>query len=444
MTAAHALAERGVEVDLFEAAPHVGGLARSIDLWGRRVDLGSHTFASGDPRVMTLWERLVGERRVTLPMRRGIVGRDGTVLEYPPRPGPTVRWLGPRRGTAAAAGALRARSRRHAAPPATAREAVARRFGPALTDDLFEPYCRKLWGRPSAEVDPAFASFLLATAAASGASFVYPTGGTGSVWEGMADELEARGGRVHLRTPVVRLRTAGQDRGPDQGPDRGQGQAPGRVTAVETPDGETVVDHVVSSLPLPLLVRALPQAPAAVVQTARTLTSRGTVLVFLRLACTGPLGWTWLYDYEPGHVVGRIAEVAGWSIDPSPDGTTVVSAECWGPPGGELWRLDDTAITERVLAELEESGVLTDARLVDSSVLRLPGTHPECPVGTGDRLTTLRAFVDTVPGLSTVGRHGQHGTPGIGDCMEMALDTVEGILAATAPRSRGAEVVHAG
>ena len=438
MTAAHALASEGVEVDLFEAAAQVGGLARSIDLWGRRVDLGSHTFASGDPRVIAAWQRLAGERRHTLPLRRGIVRGDRSLLEYPPRALPTARWLGPRRGTAGALGALRARSHRHEGPPATARDAVTRRFGATLTDELFEPYCRKLWGRSSADVDPAFASFLLATAAASGGSFVYPADGTGSVWEQMADELVEAGGRVHLRTPVVRLRRAGPDGG-------GAGPAAGRVVAVETPDGETVVDHVVSSLPLPLLVRALPDAPDPVVQIARGLSSRGTVLVFLRLAGAGPLGWTWLYDYDPGHLVGRVADVAGWSTDPPPDGTSVVSAECWDRVGGDTWRLDDHAITERVLRELEESGVVAGAELVASSVVRLPGTHPECPVGTSDRLAALRAFVDTVPGLRTLGRHGQHGTPGIGDCMESALDTVEELLDARRDvPGRDPEVARAG
>jgi protoporphyrinogen oxidase len=81
-----------------------------------------------------------------------------------------------------------------------------------------------------------------------------------------------------------------------------------------------------------------------------------------------------------------------------------------------------------VLRELQESGVLPGAELVASCVVRLPGTHPECPVGTTERLAALTQYVATVPGLVTVGRHGRHGTPGIGDCMEMALDTVAELL----------------
>src|SRR3712207_7858499 len=60
----------------------------------------------------------------------------------------------------------------------------------------------------------------------------------------------------------------------------------------------TLFRSVVSSLPLPLLVRALADAPTGIVETARGLTSRGTVLVFLRLTGSGPLPWTWIYDYR--------------------------------------------------------------------------------------------------------------------------------------------------
>jgi len=434
MTAASELARRGVEVDLFEAGAQVGGLARSMDLWGRRVDLGSHTFNSHDPQVVGLWQRLTGEDAVTRPMRRGIV-HGGAVLEYPPRPLPTVRWLGPRRGAAGVAGALRARVDRHDPrsdrKPATARDAVERRFGAPLTDELFEPYCRKLWGRPSSEVDPEFAAVLLASAAGSSATYRYPRNGTGSVWEQLASELVGSGSRVHLQTPVQRLLT-----GPD-------GSAAGRVVAVETPAGVTAVDHVVSSLPLPLLVRSLPDVPGGIMEAARGLTSRGTVLVFLRLAGSGALPWTWIYDYDAEHATGRFADVAGWSIDPPDDGTSVLSAECWAPVGGDVWRLDDSAVTALVFRELEESGILPGAELVASAVVRLRGTHPECPVGTGERLATLRQYVAGVAGLTTIGRHGQHGTPGIGDCMEMALDTVDELLERTVSSLPGKKVAGA-
>ncbi len=42
LTAAYALAKGGIDVEVFEAGNSVGGLARSIQLWGQSVDLGPH------------------------------------------------------------------------------------------------------------------------------------------------------------------------------------------------------------------------------------------------------------------------------------------------------------------------------------------------------------------------------------------------------------------
>jgi len=48
LTAALGLSRGGARVTVYEAGQHVGGLARSIDLWGQRVDLGPHRFFSTD------------------------------------------------------------------------------------------------------------------------------------------------------------------------------------------------------------------------------------------------------------------------------------------------------------------------------------------------------------------------------------------------------------
>lgn len=59
-TAALLLTRRGVEVDLYEASDAVGGLARTIELWGQRVDIGPHRFFSSDRRINDLWLSVVG------------------------------------------------------------------------------------------------------------------------------------------------------------------------------------------------------------------------------------------------------------------------------------------------------------------------------------------------------------------------------------------------
>lgn len=60
-TAAYLLAKRGVDVDLYEASPYVGGMSRSLELWGQIVDIGAHRFFSSDPRINKVWLEVVGK-----------------------------------------------------------------------------------------------------------------------------------------------------------------------------------------------------------------------------------------------------------------------------------------------------------------------------------------------------------------------------------------------
>ena len=86
MTAALQLSRGGVEVDVYEAGPCVGGLARSLDLWGQRVDLGPHRFFSTDARVNRLWLDVVGQRvRDGRSPHAHLLQRAGS-LHYPLKP----------------------------------------------------------------------------------------------------------------------------------------------------------------------------------------------------------------------------------------------------------------------------------------------------------------------------------------------------------------------
>src|ERR1700735_687777 len=60
MSAPYQLCKANLEAHVFEAGPAVGGLAKTIDLWGQKVDLGPHRFLSSDRRVNELWLEVVG------------------------------------------------------------------------------------------------------------------------------------------------------------------------------------------------------------------------------------------------------------------------------------------------------------------------------------------------------------------------------------------------
>ena len=59
LTAAYLLSKEHHNVDVYESSSDVGGMAKTIDLWGQKVDLGPHRFFSNDQRVNSLWLEII-------------------------------------------------------------------------------------------------------------------------------------------------------------------------------------------------------------------------------------------------------------------------------------------------------------------------------------------------------------------------------------------------
>ena len=413
LTAAHRLVGYGHEVDVYEAAPHVGGLARSIPLWGQRVDLGSHIFRAADAEVDALFRRLAGQVRM-LDLQRGIwTGR--AILGYPIRPLPAARALGVPTTLRSGAGLVAARATRtmrstRAGPATSAEDVVVRRFGRPLYDALFREYAEKLWGIPGSEVDASFAHLLLGESETSRRGpdrFPYPVDGTGSVWLSMAAEIEAGGGAVHGESPVTRVLTDGD-----------------RVRGVGVAGVEHEADVVISTVPASVLARGLPDVPAAVRDAVTGLATRSTVLVYLLLAGPPATDLNWLYVYPPTLLAGRVTSFAAWGIG-DPDAGWIVSVEYWCGVRDDLWGRGDAELVALAGRELATAGLCRTEDVRDGHVLRLPGTHPLLRRGVGERLATVEGFLDGWRGLVSLGRHGRHGLPGVGECMESAHRVVD-------------------
>ena len=165
LAAAHTLAHAEVEVEVYEAAPHVGGLGQSFDLWGWRVDVGSHIYAEGQPLADALFAASVGNDAHRVPLRRGILIA-GRCYTYPLQRkelalrAPKVTVL--RGATEYTAHYLANRTFMSAR---NAQEYMIGRFGKTLSETFFRSYVEKLYGRPWNEIDPEFARALTTSTA---------------------------------------------------------------------------------------------------------------------------------------------------------------------------------------------------------------------------------------------------------------------------------------
>lgn len=406
LTAARALARQGCAVTLFEAAGQVGGMARTIELWGQLVDLGPHRFFSADPRVNGAWRDVVGQRYDMVDRLTRIFYR-GTFFLYPLKAGNALAGLGAVEAMRCVAsyGAARLRPQRDVS---TFESWVVNRFGRRLFEIFFKSYSEKLWGIRCSELDADFAaqrikklSLLEAirSAVLGGGGrrhktlvdqFAYPHGGCGSVYEDMARDVQAHGGVIRLGCPVRAVRPAVG--------------GPARVDLV---NGDSLAfDHVVSSMPITTLVEGM-DAPADVLDHARRLRFRNTILVYLRISGANPFPDQWIYVHSPDLRTGRVTNFRNWVpaiTRGQPE--TILCLEYWANDDDPIWRDDDDALTALAATEIVRAGLVEATAVVDGKVVRVPRSYPVYQAGYRDHLKPVERFLAVQPGLSVIGRYG--------------------------------------
>jgi protoporphyrinogen oxidase len=407
ITAAYALTQKGCEVDVFEAAPQIGGMARSFPLWGVTVDLGPHRFFSKNARVNHLWHDLVGPD-YQMVERLTRIFYQGRFYDYPLKPGNALGnlgWLEAARCAASYGWQLMARPWR-GAPPASFEDWVVRAFGRRLYELFFQSYSEKLWGIPCHELDVDFAAqriqhFSLARAlwAALGLErtlhktllqrFPHPIQGAGVVYERMGQRIRAAGGRIHLSSPIAGVTADGLGLRLDDG-------------------AEYRFDDVVSTMPLTQLCQALPDLPESVRLALGRLTYRHTVMVYLKVEHPSLFPDQWLYMQSPDFRLGRITNFRNWpNGQAAASDASILALEYWCDPGDALWSAPDAALIQMGIEEMTRTGLLRGAPVSDGVVVRVPQCYPVYRKGYHDWLDPVVRHLQTAcPRLLAIGRCG--------------------------------------
>jgi protoporphyrinogen oxidase len=410
MTAAMQLSRSGVEVGVYETGPCVGGLARSLDLWGQRVDLGPHRFFSTDARVNRLWLDVVGREYAMVNRLTRIYYRN-RFFHYPLKPLNAFWNMRLADASLCLASCLREqlRPRLPATDDVSFESWIVRRFGRRLFEMFFKSYSEKLWGIPCRELSADFAAqrikkLSLAEAIKCSLSprrgrqhktlvdcFPYPLGGTGSVYEKMADRLRAHDGQIHLQCPVRRILHKGFD-----------------VQGIELQNGRTeYFDHVVSTMPLTDLVRELSDVPADVQAAAVSLQFRNTILVYLHVDSDSLFADQWLYIHAPDLKMGRVTNFRNWV--PQLHGqarTTILAVEYWCDDSDPIGTAPDNLLIEKAIRELRSTELLRNEAVMAGHVVRARRCYPVYRRGYRECTIQLADYLRNFRGLIPIGRSG--------------------------------------
>jgi protoporphyrinogen oxidase len=157
------------------------------------------------------------------------------------------------------------------------------------------------------------------------------------------------------------------------------------------------------------LVRALDPSPPAVRAAADALRYRDFIVVALMLNRDRLFPDNWIYIHTPGVKVGRIQNFNNWSSAMVPEpGRTCLGLEYFCFKGDGMWESADADLIAQASRELEALGLARASDVVDGTVIRMPKAYPIYDAVYRGHLDRVRAHIDPIANLHTVGRNGMH------------------------------------
>lgn len=409
LTAAYQLARKGIRVEVFEAGEAVGGMAKTIPLWGQLVDLGPHRFFSSDPRVNAIWLDVLGKNYSMVNRLTRIYYRK-TFFDYPLKAFNALQGLGLIEATYCVLSYLKAKAF-PVKDESTFEAWVSNRFGKRLFAIFFKSYSEKLWGISCKELDADFAaqrikklSLFEAIKSAvfkSGGTkhktlvdeFAYPHQGAGAAYDAMALRIQDLGGKIRLNTPVASMHPASSN--------------PKSRPSLRLEDGQEIAfDHVISSMPITTLVERM-GAPDEIREHASALKFRNTILVYLQVDGDSPFPDQWIYVHSPDFKAGRITNFKNWvpAINKGrPD--TILCLEYWCYDDDEIWAMHESALINLAADEAYNTSLIPQDSVKEGKVIRVPKCYPVYGTGYRNHLAPVEQYLSSQRALSVIGRYG--------------------------------------
>jgi protoporphyrinogen oxidase len=487
LTAAYELLTRtDIKPIVIEMSDHLGGISRTFNYKGNRIDIGGHRFFSKSDRVMEWWAKHLKfeeastpgvrityqgkSREVDLSNAAASPDNDAVMLvrerksriyflrkffDYPiSLSADTIRKL----GLVRTAGIGLSYMRRALFPlkeQKNLEQFFINRFGERLYRTFFKSYTEKVWGVSCTEIDAEWGAQRIKELSVWKTikhhlakqfrtknndvaqkqvetslieRFLYPKFGPGQMWEEVARKVRQMGGEIVMEHSVQQIHARGQ-----------------RVVGVTAADSNGKLhrfdgDYFFSTMPVQQLIGSLDSpVPANVREVSDGLMYRDFITVGLLLKDlkikeqsangTDLVRDNWIYIQEPDVFAGRLQIFNNWSPWMVSDPEKVwVGVEYFCNEGDALWTRSDDGLKRLAVEELAKIDIIEEQALLDSVVLRMPKAYPAY-FGTYARFGEIREFLDGIDNLFLVGRNGMHRYNNQDHSMLTAMAAVDNIIA---------------
>ncbi len=466
---------------ILERLDQVGGISKTINYKGNRIDIGGHRFFSKSDVVMNWWldilpheDKKDEETKITYrnssrsidTKKSKSVDSDKTMLvrgrlsrifylrkffDYPIKINiQTVANLGLPRIFRILFSYIKARIS-PIKDEKSLEDFFINRFGNELYSTFFKDYTEKVWGVPCHEIKADWGSQRIKGLSISKAiwhfakslfkkensigqkgvetslieKFLYPKLGPGQLWEEVADQITEKGGIINFNEKVTKITF--------------DGNKIKSVFSQNTITKEIVEyqgDYVLSTMPIKDLFKSFDNIviPKKAFDVSQTLVYRDFITVGLllkKLKISNVDGSqildNWIYIQESDVKIGRLQVFNNWSpymvADPN---NTWIGLEYFCNEGDELWNKSEDEMRVFAIDELQKIGIIEKSDVLDGVVVKVPKTYPAY-TGSYEHFSEVKDFVNTIPNLFLVGRNGMHKYNNQDHSMLTAIEAVKNI-----------------
>lgn len=475
LTAAYELLKNTDIIPLIlEESEFIGGISRTAQHNGNRIDIGGHRFFSKNEKVNELWQELMplqgapsfddiktGTTKDLSPSGPDPETEDKVFLirnrvsriyylrkffDYPITLKPeTFINMGFSRTMKAGFGYLHSCfSKRE---ETSLENFYINRFGKPLYEMFFEDYTEKLWG-----INPSHIAADWGAQRVKGLSltkavlnvitkpfkkkedretslieqFYYPKKGPGQLWEALADEVEKMGGKILKNNCVKTIHIKDKKI---------------EYVGVETPDGvvEYKADYFISTMPVKDLVNGMgEEVPSLVREIAGDLPYRDFITVGLLVdklllenktkhkTLGNIVPDCWIYIQERDVKLGRLQIFNNWSpyMVKDPENTVWIGLEYFCNEGDEYWNMSDSDFIDFAIDELKKIGIIDNSAVKDSVRIKIKKAYPAY-FGSYKDFDKVREYLDSIDNLYCIGRNGMHRYNNMDHSMLTAIHAVD-------------------
>ncbi len=471
---------------VLEMSSDIGGISKTVNYKGNRIDIGGHRFFSKSKRVMDWWKNIMPIQE--MPARDDLLlGREHSFsvnssakdpekidkimlirnrlsriffmrsfFDYPI----SLKWdtfknLGFLKILKIGVSYIYYKIFPYK-DEKSLEEFLINRFGKELYNLFFKDYTEKVWGVSCDKIKPEWgaqrikglsitkalfhalkSSFIRDSSLEQSKTetslidkFMYPKFGPGQLWEEVAREIVEKGGEVRLQSKAVKINLAKDE-----------------VTSVEIENSITnesdkiECNYVFSTMPVKELINSIsPNPPSKVINIANGLVYRDFITVGVLLGkmkinneteiptINDIIPDNWIYIQERDVKLGRLQIFNNWSpyLVDNPD-TVWIGLEYFCNEGDELWEKSNSDFMEFAIHELHKIDIIDKNDVIDSTIIRMPKTYPAY-FGTYGDFHHIRNYTDKIDNLFLVGRNGMHKYNNADHSMLTAMTAVDNIV----------------